>query len=219
MNYIIKKSLTAAAVLGLFSLVGTGLVSMTFHSTKEKISENERAALLRNLSAIVPKALYDNDIVNDTITVTDKRLGSLDPITVYRARKMGKPVSAIFTTIAPGGYNGKIKLLVAVKADGSLAGVRVVAHKETPGLGDNIEVSRSDWILHFAGKSLHNPAEKQWAVKRDGGSFDQFTGATITPRAIVKAVKNTLLYFQRHQAEVFAPAEHRVNKKDSEEAK
>lgn len=219
MNYIVKKSLTAAAILGLFSLVGTGLVSITFHNTEQQIAANERAALLRNLNAIIPRKLYDNDIINDTLTVTDKRLGGSDPVTIYRARKQGKPVSVIFTSIAPDGYNGKIKLLVAVNTDSTLAGVRVVTHKETPGLGDNIEENRSDWILDFTGKSLHNPEQPQWTVKRDGGAFDQFTGATITPRAVVKAVKNTLLYFQQHQTDVFAPGGQRLNQTQSEEAK
>lgn len=208
MNNMLKKSLTAAAILGGFSLAGTGFVTLAYHETETRIAENERAALLQSLRAIVPGPLYDNDIVNDEIQVMDRRLSNAEPITVYRAREAGKPVAAVFTTVAPDGYNGNIKLLVAVRENGSLAGVRAVGHKETPGLGDSIEENRSDWIMGFADKSLINPAIKQWAVKRDGGAFDQFTGATITPRAVVKAVKNTLLYYQENKSKIFlAPEE------------
>jgi len=115
----------------------------------------------------------------------------------------GWPVAAVFAPVAPDGYNGNIRLLVAVRLDGTLAGVRVLAHRETPGLGDNIEAERSDWILGFSGKSLQDPKADSWKVQRDGGVFDQFTGATITPRAVVKAVKNTLLYYQEHGQKLF----------------
>jgi len=116
----------------------------------------------------------------------------------------GKPVAVLATPVAPDGYSGSIKLLVGVYADGTLAGVRVLAHKETPGLGDAIEATRSDWILTFEGKSLNNPPPKAWAVKKDGGAFDQFTGATITPRAVVKAARQFLIYFQQHKEQLLA---------------
>lgn len=203
MNNTVKHALTAAAILGVFSLIGTGLVSLTQSATKDKIIENEKQALLNSLTALVPDSRYDNDIVNDTLIIKDSLLGNGQPMTVYRARLSGKPVAAVITSIAPDGYNGDIKLLVAVNTDNSLAGVRVVTHKETPGLGDSIDESRSDWIYTFKGKSLNNPELKHWAVKRDGGAFDQFTGATITPRAVVKAVKNTLLYAKAHGAELY----------------
>lgn len=218
MKHIIKKAMTAAGILGLFSLAGTGFVTLAYHGTETKIAENERAALLRNLRTIVPDGLYDNDIVNDTTVITDMKSGGGHPVTVYRARMDGKPVAAVFTTVAPDGYNGNIKLLVAVKKNGRLAGVRAVSHKETPGLGDGIEENRSDWILGFAGKSLVNPEEKAWAVKRDGGSFDQFTGATITPRAVVNAVKNTLLYYQANQGKIYAAKDEKKSDKLREEA-
>lgn len=218
MKHIIKKAMTAAGILGLFSLAGTGFVTLAYHGTKAKIAENERAALLRNLRTIVPDGLYDNDIVNDTTVIRDMKSGGGHPVTVYRARMYGKPVAAVFTTVAPDGYNGNIKLLVAVKENGSLAGVRAVSHKETPGLGDGIEENRSDWILGFAGKSLGDPKEKAWAVKRDGGSFDQFTGATITPRAVVNAVKNTLLYYRANKGKIYAAKDERKSDKLREEA-
>lgn len=207
MNETLKKSLKAAKILGLFSILGLGLVAFTFDRTREKIDQNERDALLSSLRAVVPASLYDNDIVNDTLLVTDLNTHSVKPATIYRARKNGNPVAAVITVIAPDGYNGNISLLVGIMADGSLTGVRVVSHKETPGLGDNIETDRSDWILSFNGKSLDELTDKQWAVKRDGGTFDQFTGATITPRAVVNSVKSALLYFRQNKAQIFSVAD------------
>lgn len=207
MNKTLKKTLTAAKILGLFSLLGLGLVALTFNQTRQQIDTNEREALLRSLKAVVSASLYDNDIANDTLQVTGVNKGSDKPTTIYRARKNGKPVAAVIATTAPDGYNGNISLLVGILANGSISGVRAVAHKETPGLGDAIDIDRSHWILSFDGKSLSNLSDKQWAVKRDGGAFDQFTGATITPRAVVKSVKNALLYFQHHKTEIFSTAE------------
>ena len=130
-------------------------------------------------------------------------LGTDSNSVVYRARLGGEPVAAVFNSIAPDGYSGSIHLLVGVYVDGSLAGVRVVKHSETPGLGDGIEKRKSDWIDIFDGKSLANPGANGWRVKRDGGVFDQLTGATITPRAVVEAVHNTLLYYQRNADMIF----------------
>jgi len=200
-----KNIIGATVLLALFAVVGTGLVAFTQERTAQRIADNEREALLRSLNEVIPKASYDNDIFHDTVDVTaPKLLGVKDAVTVYRARKDGKPVAAALTVVAPDGYNGDIKLLVGIHYDGTLSGVRAIAESETPGLGDNIETDRSDWILNFTGKSLSNPDEKGWAVKKDGGSFDQFTGATITPRAVVKAVHRALLYFKDHRDALFA---------------
>lgn len=204
----VRHILITAAILLLFAVLGTGLVAFTYDNTHEIIEANERAALLENLHALVPPERHDNDLVKDTLQVREPiQLGTDEPVTVYRARKAGQPVAAILTPVAPDGYNGDIKLLVAINADGRLAGVRVTAHRETPGLGDGIEASRSDWILKFTGRSLADPDEKRWAVKKDGGAFDQFTGATITPRAVVKAVKKALIYFQQNRQTLFAAAQ------------
>jgi electron transport complex protein RnfG len=203
-----RQITTAALILGLFSLAGTGLVSVTYHATEERIAANERAVLLDRLNVILPPELYDNDIIEDTVEVTDsERLGTAKPITVYRARSQGKAIAAVLTPVAPGGYNGNIQLLVAILYDGTVAGVRVISHSETPGLGDAVEESRSDWIFNFNGLSLKSPEPKNWQVKRDGGTFDQFTGATITPRAIVKAVYNSLLYFADNRNKLFTASE------------
>ncbi|MBI5462707.1 MAG: electron transport complex subunit RsxG [Gammaproteobacteria bacterium] len=204
----VRHIVITALVLLLFAVLGTGLVAFTYDSTRGVIAANARAKLLRDLNTLVPSDRYDNALLNDTLGVRDPALlGTQEPVTVYRARKNGQPVAAILAPIAPDGYSGDIKLLVAINADGTLAGVRVTAHRETPGLGDAIEAARSDWILKFAGRSLADPDEKHWAVKKDGGVFDQFTGATITPRAVVKAVKKALIYFQRHRQSVFAGAQ------------
>ncbi len=201
---MIKHPITIAGLLlAMFAVIGVGLVAFTYQATKDQIAENERQALLKSLNALVPSESIDNDIVTDlTVVSNQEKLGTAET-TVYLGRKEHRPVAAVFTSIAPDGYSGQIKLLVAVLADGSLGGVRVVAHKETPGLGDKIEVEKSDWIHVFRGKSLGNPDPAKWKVKRDGGIFDQFSGATITPRAIVKAVKNTLLYYKDNGKSLF----------------
>ncbi len=199
-----RQILLSGLFLWIFAIVGTGIVAVTEETTRERIVENERRILLRNLNALLPVEELDNDIVNDIKNLpASKLLGTeLDSI-VYRARLNGEPVAAIFNSIAPNGYNGKIHLLIGVYRDGSLAGVRAIRHRETPGLGDVIELRKSDWVLGFNGRSLTNPQPDDWAVKKDGGIFEQFTGATITPRAIVQTVKNTLIYYKQHANTVF----------------
>jgi len=199
-----RQILLSGLFLWIFAVVGTGFVALTEDSTRDLIAENERRVLLRNLYALLPKHKLDNDIASDTRQVAAAPLlGTETESTVYRARLNGEPVAVVFNSIAPNGYNGKIHLLIGIYGDGSLAGVRAVKHSETPGLGDAIEVRKSDWILSFNDKSLDNPIAEKWAVKRDGGEFEQFTGATITPRAIVQAVKNTLLYYQQNADRIF----------------
>lgn len=195
----------AGLLLGLFSVAGAGLVAVTHVATKDRIAHNERQALLDRLAVLVPAERITNDMATDRIVVSDPdRLGS-DRTTVYRARAGDSPVAVILSPVVPDGYAGPMNLLVAVLRDGTLGGVRVVSHHETPGLGDKIEEEKSEWILGFAGKSLGNPSPAGWKVKRDGGEFDQFTGATVTPRAVVKAVKNALLYAQEKGDVLYAP--------------
>lgn len=201
---VFKNMGISAILLGLFAVLGVGMVSLTYNSTAERIELNNREMLLKSLHQLIQPEQHDNDIFNDTIAVTDKvLLGSKNPVTIYRARMNRQAVAVIINAVAPGGYSGNIHLLVAIQFDGQVAGVRVVKHRETPGLGDAIQISRSNWILSFNGKSLRNPGTKGWAVKRDGGEFDQFTGATISPRAIVKAVHNSLIYFKQHKESLF----------------
>jgi len=204
LNPMLKKMIISAVLLGAFAVLGTTMVAVTFDQTKEQIQQNQKLATLKSLHQLVPPARHDNDIFNDTISISNlELLGSKQAVTIYRARKQNKPVAAILTAIAPDGYTGKISLLVAINHSGELAGVRVIKHKETPGLGDAIEIEKSDWILQFKSKSLNNPAPKNWKVKKDGGEFDQFTGATVTPRAIVKAVHKALLFYQQQGDTLF----------------
>ncbi len=204
MNPIQRHIIKVGLMLAVFAIVATGLVSFTEINTREQIAENQRQALLAALNELVDSSRYDNDILTDTLLLpATTELATTAPTQVYRARKKDTPVAIVLTSIAPDGYSGEIKLLVGIYYDGSLAGVRVIQHKETPGLGDKIDARKSNWILAFNGLSLQNPVESQWKVKKDGGEFDQFTGATITPRAVVTAVKNALLYFKQHREQLF----------------
>lgn len=203
-----KQVLISAIMLALFAAFCTGLLLWVEDNTQERIAANERAVLIQRLNEIVPPESYNNAPQTDTVQVTaPSELGTARPVTVYRFRRDGQPVAAVLTVIAPDGYAGNIKLLVGVYYDGRIAGVRAVSHKETPGLGDKIETSRSDWILNFSGRSLTNPAPEDWRVRPDGGAFDSFTGATITPRAVVRAVYRSLLYFEREKVNLFATGE------------
>ena len=197
---VFRNMIISAILLAMFAAVGTFFVTYTFDNTIDRINENKRLALLKSIHVLIPPSAHDNDIFTDIISVQNKQLlGSNKAVKVYRARKNNKPVAVIINSVAPDGYSGNIELLVAININNTLAGVRVVHHKETPGLGDAIEENRSDWITKFKQRSLTNPDKKDWAVKRDGGEFDQFTGATITPRAIVKAVYNTLRYYKENR--------------------
>ena len=203
MNY--RQIIITTIILLLFALIGTVMVAYTFDSTREQIIANERATLLRKLHRLIPPEQYDNVLLEDSVPVRNESLlGTDKAVMVYRARKAGRPVALVIAAVAPDGYSGSIKLLVGINVDGTLSGVRIVAHRETPGLGDAIDEARSDWIHIFDGKSLDNPAPEQWRVRKDGGSFDQLTGATVTPRAVVKAVRQALLYYRQHQEELFA---------------
>ena len=196
-----------AVGLAIFAVVTAGAIALAQTLTADRIAYNIKAAEARALNEILPASSYDNDLLNDTMNV-DKRfnqqlLGPLpDSAVIYRARNNGEVSAVILPAVAPDGYTAEIDLIVGVKSDGTLAGVRVVAHRETPGLGDKVEIKKSDWITSFEGKSLGRPAPEQWAVKKDGGSFDQFTGATITPRAVVRAVKRALKFFEMYRDEL-----------------
>lgn len=203
-----KHIIRVGLLLGLFAIVATTLVAFTERNTREQITENERQRLLDGINALIPHEQYNNDILQDTLSwPATMALGTEAPTEIYRARLDGEPVAAILTVVAPDGYSGQIKMLVGIYHSGKLAGVRVISHKETPGLGDKIDENKSDWILQFEGLSLGDPATAKWKVKKDGGAFDQFTGATITPRAVVNAVKEALIYFRDEKKALFAPSE------------
>jgi len=197
-------------LLGIIALLGTALLAGVNDLTYERIIEQEKRRVLQQLNQIVPVVSYDNDLLEDVIKIeAPDFFRHPAPVTVYRARLDGQPVSVMMIVTAADGYNGDIRLLIGINAAGTILGVRVISHRETPGLGDPIEAEKSDWILGFTQKSLQRPASNGWAVKRDGGEFDQFTGATISPRAVVRAVHTTLLYFQANKQALFEslPAE------------
>lgn len=198
--------------LGIFAVVTAGLIAVTQLETRERIVDNIKEAKSRALNEIITPDMHDNELLEDTVPVTDPNLvideGAQE---AYIARRNGQVVAVILPTIAPDGYTGKIRSIVGVLKDGTVAGVRVLTHQETPGLGDKIELKKSAWIRQFAGKSLQAPAPHYWAVKKDGGEFDQLTGATITPRAVVKSVHRALIYFDENRETLLTPPQQDSN--------
>lgn len=195
-----------ALVLGGFALTAAALLSSGDLLTAPEIALRKQEDLARSLAMVVPAALHDNDLAADTLTLRDEAGAERK---VYRARKGGE-VTAVAFGMTERGY-GTIDLVIGIDRRGEVLGVRVVGHTETPGLGDKIEVEKSDWIKGFDGRSLDNTTAREWAVKKDGGVFDQFSGATITPRAVVKAVVRGLQYFAAHRAALLDPARPAAN--------
>ncbi|NEX19828.1 electron transport complex subunit RsxG [Thiorhodococcus mannitoliphagus] len=198
-----KSILLAGFVLGAFAVTGVTLVALTHKAVDGRIADNQYQAMKRKLDTILPAQRIDNDPLQDSVQVSARDYLGAETTQVYRARKGEDPVAVVLEPVVPDGYAGPIKLLVSVMHDGTIGGVRVISHHETPGLGDKIEETKSAWVLEFNGKSLHNPPLEKWGVKRDGGEFDQFTGATITPRSIVNAVKNALIYVDQEGEALF----------------
>jgi Na+-translocating ferredoxin:NAD+ oxidoreductase subunit G len=201
---IAKASVITALNLLVFALIGTALLAITYELTHDPIARSEEAEKLRLVTQIAPSTTYDNDIIKDTAQLpADTLLGNDDTTVAYLGRMKDRPSIAVMQVIAPDGYSGKISLIISIRGDGKVGGVRVISHKETPGLGDYIEIARSKWITNFDGKSLDDPRDADWKVKKDGGQFDYMAGATITPRAVVKAVHKALQYFALHRDEMF----------------
>jgi len=193
-------------VLGIFAMVTALLLASTYLGTRDRIAQSEREAAQKALLEIFPQSLHDNDILEDTLDIPDHywpTLGLKGEQQLHVVRLAGKVVGFIIPAVAPDGYTGEIKLIIGVTVDGTIAGVRTLAHNETPGLGDKVDIKKSDWILSFNGKSLRLPEPDRWKVKKDKGDFDQFTGATITPRAVVSRVYNTLVYFKEDRQRLF----------------
>ncbi|WP_434524748.1 electron transport complex subunit RsxG [Photorhabdus asymbiotica] len=182
--------------LAIFAAFTTGLTAIVNSLTQNTIAEQTALQHKSLLDQVIPPELYDNDIQNECYLVSADALGNKSPHRLYLARKNGQPVAAALESTAPDGYSGAIQLLVGADFSGKVLGVRVTEHHETPGLGDKIETRISDWINGFSGKTIKSDHDRDWAVKKDGGEFDQFTGATITPRAVVNSVKSTALYLQ-----------------------
>ena len=205
--------LRSAVLLTLFATAGTALVALTYENTKDQIAQAEREALLHKLHSVIKPSEHNNDIFSDYITVNaPDLLGPSPQVSVFRARMDGEPVAVLITPTAPDGYSGEIKILVGIRYNGEIAGVRVLSHKETPGLGDAIEERRSHWIYQFDGRSLDNPSVENWKVQRDRGEFDQLTGATISSRAVVKAVRKALEYYQSNKDYLFNSEFNKTNK-------
>lgn len=206
-----------ALLLGLFALACTAFIAATFLGTEDEIAEQKRAAQLKALIEIVPNDRHNNDMLQDQLTVFDKLLGHRNQRSLFLARYNGKAVTLIYPVTARDGYSGDIDAIVGVNiADNSIAGVRVLSHKETPGLGDGIELRKSDWIKGFDGKDLNNPNVDKWTVKKDGGVFDGFTGATITPRAVVRSVASVLQYHEQNHAQLLQQFSDMHKDKDTE---
>lgn len=200
-----KRNLAVpAATLAIIAAVFTiGLVVIA-NVTRERIARNQEAWIKEHLDALVSPQDYDNDPLTDTTEVSaPDLLGTASPVTAYRMRKAGAPVAVAIRSIAPDGYRGPLELLVAIAPGGQLLGVQVIRHDETPGLGDAFENRDAGWLDRFRGLSLSNPPQQRWSVRRDGGDFDAFTGATITPRAIVKAVRRTLEYYRGNEDRLY----------------
>lgn len=198
---MLGRSITLnSLILALFALCTAAVLAATWLLTNERIEEQKRRAAEKALLEIIPEDRHNNDMLSDVIELSAEdsaQLGLKVAAKIHIARNADQVVAWVYPATATDGYSGDIDMIVGVNTDGTLAGVRVLAHKETPGLGDKIDLKKSEWILHFAGRSLTDPEPEQWLVKKDGGEFDQFTGATITPRAVVKRVKQTLEFHQR----------------------
>jgi electron transport complex protein RnfG len=204
---ISRERIVGAAAIVLVAVAAAISLTILDRATEARIERNAQQWILERLNRLVPAQSRDNDLLADTVDVrAPDLLGTSRTVTIYRARKNGQPVAAILHTVAPDGYRGPIELLVAIDVEGRLLGVEVLRHQETPGLGDQFRNRNSDWLPKFRGRSLDDPPQQRWAVRNDGGEFDAFTGATITPRAIVKAVRRAL-EFHRAKREVLFAAE------------
>ena len=206
---MLKRSIGSnAVVLTLFALATAGTLAITQITTREPIERAIREASAKALLEIIPLNRHSNDLLVDTYPIPRQYwalLGLKQEANINLARVEDGTIGAvIIPAVAPDGYSGPIRLLVGVNRDGTVAGVRVTNHSETPGLGDKVEIKKSDWVLSFNGKSLQDPPRDQWKVQKDGGAFDQFTGATITPRAVVNQVHKVLDFVAEHHQEIFS---------------
>lgn len=202
----LKNALRTGTILFAFAVVGTAMLAFTHARTEPTITRSQQTEKLGLINQVLPAALYDNDLLASQQEVPPHDLlGTRQPSAAWIARRGGDVTAVVLEAIAPDGYSGNVFLLIGIGTDGTITGVRVTTHRETPGLGDYIDRAKSTWIDQFAGKSLTHPEPKHWKVARDGGAFDSRAGATITPRAVVKAVASALEYFARHRAAFVTP--------------
>jgi len=201
----IKHTLTTMLVMVAFTIIGTAILAYTYDTTKAPIEVSEAAAKMKLFDQVLPSNEHDNDLINESLDIpAGGELGNREGTKAHIAKLAGKPSAVILEATAPDGYSGEIKLLIAVRENGGIAGVRVIAHKETPGLGDYIDIAHGDWIKSFDNLSLSIRPLADWKVKKDGGQFDYMAGATITPRAVVKAVQKVLVYVDQNRQTLFA---------------
>ncbi len=192
-------------LLAACALIASLLLGIGDLATQGAIARRQAEDLRATLGQVLPPALYDNDVLSNPKLISSAgEATGFDPTEVYLAKKDGEVTAAAFKVLASGGYAGPLTLMLGVDRDGHILGVRVIAHAETPGLGDKVETAKSDWILKFTGRSLDNTSPQGWRVKKDGGDFDQFAGATITPRAVVGGVQGGLKFFERHRQALLA---------------
>ena len=206
----IKMAIRTAVILFIFVISFTALLSGAFIWTKPALEASAAEEKMKLISEVLPRSAYDNDLLKDTLEIQPSAaLGLDEKSTVYRARKTGQASAVVLEAVAPDGYSGKIRLLIAINLDGTLAGVRVTQHKETPGLGDYIEPKKDKnkarpWITQFNGLSLDSVSDREWKVKKDGGRFDSVVGATVTPRAVIKAVRKAARYVAENHEQLYA---------------
>jgi electron transport complex protein RnfG len=197
-----------AVWLTLAAIVCAAVLALVWSVTESRIAANETERARNQLLRTLPDIDFDNDPLTDLISVTaPDLLGTDDQVQVHLVRQRGSLVAAVVEAVAPDGYVGPVFLLVGIAHDGRVSGVSVLRHNETPGLGDRVEPEKSDWLRQFNGKSLETPPLEMWSVKRDGGEFDQLTGATVTTRTIVSAVRDAQIYFQQNQDRIAAHPE------------
>lgn len=214
MNQAFKQARRCAIVLLVFAVVGTGVMTGSYLLTNPIVQANQLKAKQLLIGQTLTPGSYDNNPAKEIIQLSDQNarlLGNDGPSSAFIARKNGQIIAYVFEAVAPNGYGGKIKLLVGVKANGTVNGIRVVAHRETPGLGDYIDLALSPWAHQFEGKQLEN--EHYWAVKKDGGQFDYMTGATISARAVTQATGNVLKFYRDHQ-DALQPKSHQNKGQD-----
>lgn len=211
MTSAMTRSIRRNAIgLGLFAVITGGTIALTQVLTAERIQQQVARAEASALFEIIPRTMHNNDILSDPLPLPPARRDTWQaPDKAWVARQGGELVGLIMPVVAPDGYSGAIHLLVGIRPDGEVLGVRVTSHRETPGLGDRIEHRKSDWIESFRGRSLADTPRERWAVKKDGGIFDQFTGATITPRAVVSAVRDTLIYYDNQRQSILTALSNR----------
>jgi Na+-translocating ferredoxin:NAD+ oxidoreductase subunit G len=206
MTPAIRETFATALTLLVISVIGASLLAGAYTLTRPTIERSEEDVKLALVAQTLPAGSYDNNLIRAAqVLPADPQLGLKRPGLAYVARHQGVANAVVLETVAPDGYAGEIRLLIGIHATGRIAGVRVTGHTETPGLGDYIEIGRNPWITQFNGKSLTEPTDAAWKVRKDGGAFDYLAGATVTPRAVIKAVNQALHYFERHKAALLAP--------------